>query len=43
MIKCSLEGLLNGSNESLQKTFELEEKVNDAESKWMRFAISLSF
>ena len=31
MIKCSLEGLLNGSDESLQKTFELEEKVNDAE------------
>ena len=31
MIKCSLDGLLNGSDESLQKTFELEEKVNDAE------------
>ena len=31
MIKYSLEGLLNGSTESLQKTFDLEEKVNDAE------------
>ena len=31
MIKFALEGLIKGSEESFQKTFELEEKVNDAE------------
>ena len=31
MIKFSLDGLIKGSDESLQRTFSLEEKVNDAE------------
>ena len=31
MIKCSLDGLIRNSEESLQETFRLEGKVNDAE------------